>query len=244
MGVDSPEAPLHAVELEVIACSLEDAEAAAAGGASRIELTVRLDQDGLTPPAGLVRDVMERVKIPVRVMLRDRADFALGTLEDLARLKRQAGEFVRLGVEGLVAGFVSEGGLDLESLEAILAEVPAARCTVHRAVEQTRNPAAALRSLRRFANVDRALLSGGTGTLEERVGRWASYREALGPGRRLVAGGGLTLEMLPALREKTPLTVFHLGRSVRTPEESGGRVDAVKVRRAYELLGMAPQDLQ
>ena len=235
-----PDAP--AVELEVIACSVEDALAAEAGGASRIELTVQLEQDGLTPPPELVRDVAGRLKIPVRAMLRDRAAFEVGSLEDLARLKQQAREFAALGVEGLVTGFVSDAALDLEALEAIIAQAPAARFTLHHAVEHTRNPAAALRGLRRFANVDRALVSGGKGTLEERISRWAEYGEAFGPGRTLIAGGGLTLEMLPVLRERTSLRVFHLGRAVRSPEESAGRVDAAKVRRACELLGIARRD--
>ncbi|HUI40663.1 MAG TPA: copper homeostasis protein CutC [Terriglobia bacterium] len=244
MGEDSRAVPPETVELEVIACSLEDARAAEEGGASRLELTVRLDQDGLTPPPGLVREVVAGVKIPVRVMLRDRATFDLGSLEDLACLKQQARDFAKLGVDGLVTGFVNEGELDQEGLEAICAEAPATRFTVHRAVEHTRSPVAALRALRRFQNVDRALVGGGTGSPEERISRFAAYQEALGPDRQLVAGGGLTLEMLPVLREKTRLRIFHLGRAVRTPEESSGRVDASKVQRACKLLGFARQDSQ
>jgi copper homeostasis protein len=239
---DSRSAQPFPVELEVIACSVEDAQAAEQGGASRIELTVQLDQDGLTPPLDLVRDVLARVTIPVRAMLRDRPDFAVGSLEDLARLRRQASEFAGLGVEGIVTGFVSDESLDLEALEAILAEAPATRFTVHRALERTRNPAAALRALRRFPNVDRALVSGGAGSLADWIDRWAQYQEALGPARRLIAGGGLMLDLLPAASAQSSVTVFHLGRAVRTPEEAGGRVDEVKVRRACELLGIAKRD--
>ena len=57
--------------LEVIACSVTDAIAAAQGGAHRIELISRFDIGGLTPSLGLVRDVIRAVKIPVRVMLRE-----------------------------------------------------------------------------------------------------------------------------------------------------------------------------
>lgn len=226
------------VELEVIACSLEDALAAEEGGASRIELTVRLDQDGLTPPLELAREVARSVHIPVRAMVRDRADFEVGSLDDLARFQQQATDLANVGAEGLVTGFVSGNGLDFEALDAILSALPGVRFTIHRAIEHTRDPAATLRQLRRFQNVDRALVSGGQGTIEDRLARLAEYREAFGAGRKLIMGGGVTLDMLPVLREDPGLTVFHLGRAVRTPERAEGVVDAMKVRRACELLGI------
>jgi copper homeostasis protein len=229
------------VELEVIACSLEDAVAAQAGGASRIELTVRLDQDGLTPPLELARAVMGQVRIPVRAMLRDRADFEVGSVDDLAKLKREAIELAGLGVEGLVTGFVSGESLDFEALDAILSALPGVRFTIHRAIEHTRDPLATLRQLRRFTNADRALVSGGPGSIADWKARLADYRQALGAGRRLIAGGGLTIGMLPLLREDSGLTAFHLGRAVRTPESAEGKIDAVKVRRACESLGIRDQ---
>ena len=224
------------VELEVIACSLEDALAAEEGGASRIELTVRLDQDGLTPPLELTRAVASRLQIPVRAMLRDRADFDVGSLDELARLQQHATDLAGVGVEGLVTGFLSDNAIDFEALEAILSVLPGVRFTIHRAIEHTRDPIATLRQLRRFPNVDRALVSGGPGSIEDWKVRLADYREAFGAARKLIVGGGLTLDMLPILREDAGLTVFHLGRSVRTPEESAGKVDAAKVRRACEML--------
>jgi len=227
-----PSAP----ELEVIACSLEDAVAAEEGGASRIELTVRLDQDGLTPPLELTRAVTSRVRIPVRAMLRDRPDFDVGSVDDLARLQQQAADLASVGVEGLVTGFVSGDALDFEALDAILSAVPGVRFTIHRAIERTRDPAVTLRQLRRFSNVDRALVSGGPSSIEDWKARLADYREAFGAGRKLIVGGGLTFDMLPALRKDPGLTVFHLGRSVRTPESAEGKVDAAKVRAACDRL--------
>jgi copper homeostasis protein len=229
----------NAVELEVIACSLDDALAAEEGGASRIELTVRLDQDGLTPPLELTRAVTSRVRIPVRAMLRDRADFDVGSVDDLARLQQQAADLANVGPEGLVTGFVSGNALDFEALDAILSALPGVRFTIHRAIERTRDPIATLRQLRRFSNVDRALVSGGPGSIEDWRARLTDYREAFGPARKLIVGGGLTFDMLPKLREDAGLQAFHLGRSVRTPESAEGQVDSAKVRRACELLAIA-----
>ena len=232
------------IELEVIACSLEDAVAAHRGGASRLEVTVRLDRAGLTPPLEMVREIVESVPLPVRVMLRDRPDFSAGGAEALAGLVRKAREFAALrtgrrkerDIEGLVVGFIKNDLLDLAALEKIISAAPRLRVTVHHAVEATANPMVTLRTFRNFPNVDRALVSGGAGSLEARIKRLLGLREAFGLQRSLIAGGNLTLEMLRPLRDATGIRIFHLGRAVRTPEETGGRVDTAKVRRAVSFI--------
>jgi len=237
-----PEPTVHgkeSVSLEVIASSLEDALAAEEGGASRLEVAVRLDQAGLTPPLDLVRQIAERVPLPARIMVRERADFGLSDTAEVATLRQRARAFAALGVEGLVVGYVKDGRLDLETVGRILEAAPAARVTLHHAIEMTGDPLQALRDLGAFPNVDRALVRGGNGTLAERVDRLRHYARALGPGCRLMVGGNLTLEALGPMRRGTGLSAFHLGRAVRTPEEPSGSVDATKVRQAVELLKAA-----
>jgi copper homeostasis protein len=232
------------IELEVIACSLDDALEAYRGGASRLEVTVRLDQAGLTPPLEMVRQILESVPLPIRVMLRDRPDFLVGGDEELAILVRKAGEFAALnagkkkrgGVEGLVTGYVKNGRLDLVALEKIANAAPRLRVTVHHAIEATTDPIVTLRAIRRFYNVDRALVSGGAGSLEKRIERLVQLRGAFGRRRSLIAGGNLTLELLRPLRDATGIQIFHLGRAVRIPEEPAGRVDSAKVLRAVSIL--------
>ncbi len=261
------ETPAGSIELEVIACSIDDALAAYRGGATRLEITVRLDQAGLMPPVEMVRQILQSVPLPARVMLRDRADFSVGGNAELESLKRKAREFAELTVvpkyegissrgglrppifrrsesavtakvEGLVTGYVKDGKLDLTTLEEIIGSAPKMRVTVHHAIETTGDPLAALRALRNLPNVDRALVSGGAGSLEQRIERLSQYRDAFGPDRSLIAGGNLTLDMLKALRDSAGIRIFHLGRAVRTPEESGGGVDSKKVSRAASLLGL------
>jgi hypothetical protein len=57
--------------LEVIATSVADAVAAEQGGADRLELVVDLSRGGMTPPAALVDEILGRVRIPIRVMVRE-----------------------------------------------------------------------------------------------------------------------------------------------------------------------------
>lgn len=222
-------------ELEIIACSVEDAVAAWQGGASRLEVTVSLEQAGLTPPRHLVEAIVREVPLPARVMLRERPAFVLTGAEELSALQHAARDFVRIGVEGFVAGHVKDGNLDVEALQATIAAGGERPVTVHTAIEQTNDPISALRSLRNFPAADRALVRAGT-TIEQRIGRLPDYERAIGPGKSLILGGDIKLDMLQSLVCRTSVRIFHLGRAVRTPEIPSAPVDEVKVRNAVRLL--------
>jgi copper homeostasis protein len=225
----------------VICCSVDDAAAAQRGGATRLEVTVQLDLAGLTPPAALLEEMLSKVPLRVRAMLRERASFTISGREELERLKRLAHHFESLGVDGIVVGFVKDSMLDVEALREILAEVPATHFTIHHALEMTGDPLAALREVRQLRNVDRCLVHGGTGSIDERVPRLIEYRTVLGPERTLILGGGVTLVTLAEFARRTGLTEYHLGRAVRTPETAEGQVDAEKVERAVRILNTAAE---
>jgi copper homeostasis protein len=231
------------IELEIIACSVEDAIAAYEGGASRLEVTVDLSQDGLTPPLPMIGEILRQAPIPARIMIREYNAFTLAGPDELEIIKWRVRSFASLGVDGLVVGYIRNGSLDLRALEQILNLSPTMRFTIHNAIERTQDPLQALRALRSFPNVDRALVHGGTDKpLPERVARLRQYKEAFGADRELIIGGGITLDTLGAIRRETDFHVFHLGRAVRTPEEPSGKVDVQKVKTARALLtGEAPR---
>lgn len=222
-------------ELEVIACSVEDAIAAWRGGASRLEVTVSLEQAGLTPPRQLVEAIARQVPLPARVMLRERPAFVLGGAEELSTLQRAAHDFAHIGIEGFVTGYIKGGKLDLDALQATIDAGDAHPVTVHNAIEQTNDPIEALHALRNFPAADRALVRAGN-IVEERIERIPEYERAIGPGKSLILGGDITLDMLQPLARRTSVCIFHLGRAVRIPETPGAPVDAAKVRTAVRLL--------
>lgn len=75
--------------LEVIALDAEDAVAAQAGGADRLELVTDMAADGLTPSRETFAAIRSSVDIPLRVMLRLTDGFAAGDVAGLARAARE-----------------------------------------------------------------------------------------------------------------------------------------------------------
>ena len=68
--------------IEICANSFESAKAAQDGGANRIELCTDLSNGGLTPSHDLIEVVLEKLNIPVHVLIRPRSgDFVYSEKE-------------------------------------------------------------------------------------------------------------------------------------------------------------------
>ena len=119
--------------LEVIALGVEDAVAARAGGADRLELVTDMAADGLTPTVAAFARIRAAVDIPLRVMLRLADGFGAG---DVDRLAGVAGELRGAGAEEFVLGFLrADGGVDLAAVERVVGEIDGCRWTFHRAID-------------------------------------------------------------------------------------------------------------
>src|SRR4051794_22353015 len=130
--------------LEVIVTSLDEAIAAAEGGADRLELVRNLELAGLTPSLELAEKVLSRVSIPVRTMIRDSIPFVLRNLGELKNLEQRIAELAALPLNGLVLGFVRDGRIDAGTTRH-LAEVAGGKpVTFHRAIESVNDLPAAI----------------------------------------------------------------------------------------------------
>src|SRR5215212_7174721 len=90
--------------LESVVESVAGARAAEQAGAARLELCSRLVDGGVTPAAGLVTAVLERVSIPVFVMIRPRpGDFVYSDTE-IADALHDVTAVRRRGAHGIVTG--------------------------------------------------------------------------------------------------------------------------------------------
>src|SRR5436190_14531912 len=123
--------------LEVIAVSVSDAIAARNGGANRLEVVRDLEYGGLTPSSEVVVAIKREVDLPLRVMLRESVGYHANSEAEIEGLGAAAEQFARLGVDGVVLGFLKENEIDLELTQRVRASAPVLRATFHHAFEDT-----------------------------------------------------------------------------------------------------------
>lgn len=222
--------------LEVIALDVEDAVAAQAGGADRLELVTDMAADGLTPSAATVAGIRAAVDIPVRVMLRLADGFAAG---DVGRLVAAAREMREAGAEEFVLGFLdADGCVDLDTVERVARELEGCRWTFHRAIDRAADRDALRKQLADLAGLDTYLTAGSAEGVDAGLPTLlaeARRRGEQGYRQQLLVGGGLGLEHVPELR-RAGIDAFHIGGAAR-PEGWAGPVSADAVAEWRRVLG-------
>lgn len=215
--------------LECCVDSVESALAAAEGGADRLELCSALVIGGITPGVALFERIRERMDIPVRVLLRPRFGDFLYTEHEIAILMREVELFRKAGAEGIVIGCLDrDGGLDMPRMTMLKEAAGDMKVTLHRAFDVCADPEKAYRQAGELG-IDTILTSGqaenclkGIGLLKKLCG----LREETG-GPTLMAGAGVTPEIIGYLMERTDIRCYHM--SAKKSLESGMRYRKEKV---------------
>ncbi|MEU6978660.1 MULTISPECIES: copper homeostasis protein CutC [unclassified Streptomyces] len=227
--------------LEVIALDEEDAVAAQAGGADRLELVTDMAADGLTPSTTGFAAVRAAVDIPLRVMLRLTDGFAAGDTEQVDALVARATELRAAGADEFVLGFLTPAGdPDLVAVERLIAVLDGCRWTFHRAIDRAADRDALRKQLADLPGLDTYLTAGAaTGVDDGLTTLKAEAARAGEPGYepQILVGGGLRLDHLPTLRA-AGLTAFHIGGAAR-PSGWTAPVSESAVRAWREALDEA-----
>ncbi|NEA45910.1 copper homeostasis protein CutC, partial [Streptomyces sp. SID10815] len=154
--------------LEVIALDTEDAVAAQAGGADRLELVTDMAADGLTPSASTVAAIRAAVDIPLRVMVRLADGFAAGGAGGVDRLAGVVGELREAGAEEFVFGFLdADGAADLVAVERVVDALDGCRWTFHRAIDRAADRDALRKQLDGLPGLDTYLTAGAAGGVDD-----------------------------------------------------------------------------
>ena len=220
--------------LEVIVQSEADARAAAEGGADRLEVVRAIREGGLTPPLSLVRTIARTTALPLRVMVRENAGYALDDGE-LPVLRHAAAELAEAGVDGIVIGFARAGLVAIDDLARVLEAAPGVRATFHRAFDAIDDPLSAIDALAGVPQIDRILTDGGGGSPQARCDRLHGYA-ARGAGRlTVIAGSGVTDETVALFARTGCVREVHVGRAAREDGNPEGPVSAARVRRLRAL---------
>ncbi len=226
--------------LEVIALTPDDARAAEAGGADRLELVREIGVGGLTPVPDTFAAIRAAVRLPLRVMLRNNGGFGT-TAAELAALLAEAEALRRAGADQFVFGFVAaDGTLDRAALDALIAAVAPCPWTLHHAFDQTTDARLAWETALTLPRLDSVLSGGVRGRLSLGLatlcarGDWQTTRP------RWLAGGDLLLDYVAPLHA-AGIKQFHIGRAARPDLSWANSVDAATVRHWRMTLDRAAE---
>jgi len=146
--------------VEVCANSYESAINAELGGANRIELCKDLHLDGLTPDYDAAKKTIDKLNIPVFVLIRPReGDFNYSN-EEFELMKTDIVKFKEMGCKGIVSGVLNnDNTINLERTKELVELTRPLEFTFHRAFDKIIDPIKGLEELIEFG-VDRVLTSG------------------------------------------------------------------------------------
>lgn len=221
--------------IESCCTTLDEALAAEARGADRIELCIDLSVGGLTPPRDLIRETVSRLSIPVNVLIRpasgsrpasnrharpDRASHpslggfsALDFVYDEEAVSQMESDiaFCRsAGAAGVVVGALTpDGAIDLPAMRRLVAAAGPLSVTFHRAFDVcSEDPFKAVDKIISLL-CTRLLTSGMAATAWE--GRELIARLVRHAGDRLIImpGSGVRPDNLTALAAATSAPEFH-----------------------------------
>lgn len=206
--------------LETIVSSLDDARAAAAGGADRFELCSALAVGGLTPSLGLLQAIEAEIALPVMFMVRPREGGMAYTAGEYAVMQRDADLALEAGADGLVFGFLSpEGEVDRERTRWFVDRAGNRESVFHRAFDVAADAARALECLVELG-VTRVLTSGRAARAVEGLHEIRRTVERAAGRIQVLPGGGIRAETVAEVVARTGVEQVHLSITATAVDRS------------------------
>lgn len=207
-------------------------------GAARVELTQALALGGLTPSPAMLEFALEAAGESgpeVHVLIRPRSGGFHYDADEIAVAVRDVERAVAAGADGVVIGALgSSGALDLDAMERLRDAAGAASVTLHRAIDVTADPVAALEDAIALG-LRRVLSSGGASTA---IGGIAALRAMVtaADGRiEVMAGSGVCADSALALA-RAGVDALHFSAK-RTVLGDSGRDSGVRLGSAADGVG-------
>ena len=136
--------------LEICAGDIDSVQAAARGGAQRVELCSALALGGLTPSLGFINEAVKVDGMRVHVLIRPREGDFVYTPAEVTVMLSDIDAAARAGAHGVVIGALRpDGSIDLDSCQAMVnrAKAHGLSVTFHRAFDRVAEPLTALNQI-------------------------------------------------------------------------------------------------
>tara|TARA_R100001377_G_scaffold58479_1_gene35067 strand:+ start:880 stop:1590 length:711 start_codon:yes stop_codon:yes gene_type:complete len=179
------------MQLEICANSFQSALHAENAGAQRIELCSELAVGGITPSYGLIKQVIEALKIPIFVLIRPRSGNFTYSDAEFHIMKQDIEICKLLGVQGIVSGvLLPDNTIDLQRTQELIELSKPLSFTFHRAFDCVPNPFESLEELIHLG-VQRILTSGLQPTAEKGLDMLKTLHEKATDRLTILAGSGI-----------------------------------------------------
>lgn len=193
--------------LEICVDSHAGLAAAIEGGADRIELCAALDLGGLSPSLSLLKAAQD-CPVPVYVMVRPRPGDFVYTSDEVAGMCAEIAQIRDLGLAGVVLGAGSSDGLDVATLDTLVAAADGLCNSLHRVIDVVEDRSLAVR-IAGDLGFERVLTSGGMPKAIDGLEAIASMVATAPEGLSVMPGGGVTPENAADILRRTGAREIH-----------------------------------
>jgi copper homeostasis protein len=199
---------------EICVESFDEALKAVEAGATRIELCDNLAVGGTTPSFGTIKKCLEKLTVPVMVMIRPRGGDFIYSSDEFEIMQEDLLQCKELNVYGVAFGLLDpSGNIDEKRTKLLVQLSKPMQVTFHKAIDEAVNILEAVAVLKEMG-VDRILSSGGKRSALE--GRETLNRmiELASPQLSVIVAGKVTAENFVKVQEKIPSGEYHGRRLV------------------------------
>jgi len=200
---------------EVCVESYQEAVSAVAAGATRIELCENLSCGGTTPSYGTIKKTVEKLQVPVMVMIRPRGgDFCYST-DEFEIMREDIRMCNLLGATGVVFGVLKrDNRIDVERTAELVELADPMPVTFHKAIDDSPDLLKSVAQLKKIG-ISRILTSGGKATAVEGAETLRKMIEMAGEQLKIVVAGKVTWENFDEIRLLIPSDEYHGRRLVK-----------------------------
>lgn len=196
-------------KLEICCYTADSAVKAEKAGADRIELCENVNEGGTTPSFGTAKYVIEKLKIPVNVIIRPRGGDFLYSHTELEIMEQDIVTMKKLGANGIVLGaLTAKAEINIMQTHKLMRLAFPLEVTFHRAFDMCKNHFKALEDLKKL-RVKRILTSGGKNTALEGVKLISELTKKANNEITIMPGSGINENNIEKIFRESGANEFH-----------------------------------
>lgn len=178
-------------------------------GAERVELCDNLAEGGTTPSYGTIKMVVEKLNIPVFVIIRPRGGDFYYTPEEIEIMKEDIKICKELGVKGVVIGALNrDNTINYDVIKEMIDLAKPMSITFHKAIDELENPVTEVKKLANLG-VNRILTSGTKETALEGQSILREMIKEAGEDIIIIVAGKVTKDNLNEISNLIPTKEYH-----------------------------------